>query len=125
MFRSRISFPDVFVTAICLLLAALLLLLPLLGSREQQLLVVSTPDGETSYPLDIPATFTVCGNGHTLTVTIANGQASVTASDCRDGVCLATPAISESGQTILCAPAGICLLIRRKGGSPNVDFIAG
>lgn len=125
MFRSSITAHDGFVIAICLLLAVLLLLLPLFHDREQLILVVSTPDGETAYPLDVPASFAVCGNGHTLTVTIANGQASVTESDCRDGVCRSTPAISAGGQTILCAPAGVRLLIQRKGGAPDVDFIAG
>lgn len=126
MFRVRVSVWDAAVAVSCFLIAVLLLLLPLLHAKSGANLLVTSPKGEVSYPLDTPRTLTVEGNGHTLTVEIRDGAAEVTASDCPDGICLASPSISRHGQSILCAPAGIRLLITDgRGGSNDTDFVAG
>ena len=126
MFRVRVSVWDAVVAVSCLLLAVLLLLLPFLRPQGDVVLLVTSPHGEAFYPLDTPLCFTVDGNGHMLTVEIRDGMATVISSDCPDGVCLSGSAISRQGQSILCAPAGIRLLITdRRGGSDDADFVAG
>lgn len=66
----------------------------------------------------------VLSNGYSLTVIIENGAASVTESDCPDGVCTASGTISRAGQAIVCVPAGVTV---RVDGSrtDNADIIAG
>ena len=66
----------------------------------------------------------VLSNGYALTVVIENGAVSVTESDCPDGVCVNSGAISREGQAIVCVPAGV---IVRIGGTrtDNADIIAG
>ena len=124
MFRVRFSAADVAVMLICLLLALLLLLTPL-SRTNGAFLTVTTPTGSHSYSLSENQTITAEGNGLSLTVQIENGEARVIHSDCPDKICH-SGAISKSGQSILCAPAGIRLLISaEKGGSADVDFVAG
>ena len=55
---------------------------------------------------------------------IENGAVSVMESDCPDGVCVNSGAISREGQAIVCVPAGV---IVRIGGirTDNADIIAG
>ena len=124
MFRVRFSFADAIVMLICLSLILLLLLLPLLRTSGDRL-TVTTPETSYSYSLSENQTFTVVGNGIALTIQIENGEARVLHSSCPDGLCQ-TGGISKSGQSILCAPAGVRLLITsREGGNADVDFVAG
>ena len=122
MFRTRCAPFDGLAVAFVLLAAVLLLLLPGLLSETGEILVVTTPRGSTEYDLSVNQTFTVSSRGYTLTVMIENGHASVCDSDCPDGICR-TGTVKHSGETILCAPAGVRLTV--KGGDADVDFVAG
>jgi hypothetical protein len=123
MFSHRISYRDWIAFAAVLLLAALLAILPLLTARTGALLVVTTPEGEMLYPLSQNDCFEIVSQGITLSVVIEDGAAYVKESTCPDGVCRSTRSISKSGETVLCAPAGVTLTVR--GGDGDVDFVAG
>ena len=123
MFSHRISYRDWIAFAAVLLLAALLAILPLLTARTGALLVVTTPEGEMLYPLSQNDCFEIVSKGITLSVVIEDGAAYVKESTCPDGVCRSTRPISKSGETVLCAPAGVTLTVR--GGDGDVDFVAG
>lgn len=123
MFSHRISYRDWIAFAAVLLLAALLAILPLLTARTGALLVVTTPEGEMLYPLSQNDCFEIVSQGITLSVVIEDGAAYVKESTCPDGVCRSTRPISKSGETVLCAPAGVTLTVR--GGDGDVDFVAG
>ena len=123
MFSHRISYRDWIAFAAVLLLAALLAILPLLTARTGALLVVTTPEGEMLYPLSQNDCFDIVSQGITLSVVIEDGAAYVKESTCPDGVCRSTRSISKSGETVLCAPAGVTLTVR--GGDGDVDFVAG
>ena len=126
MFRTRFSLGDAAVIGICLLLTLLLLLVPTLQREKAAALLITTPDGSSRHSLSQSATLTLEGNGHSLTVVIENGSARVVTCDCPDGICKSSGAISSVGQSLLCAPAGIRLLIvDEEGGASDVDFIAG
>ena len=123
MFKTKFSPWDAVAATCVLLLAALLFLIPLLGAEEGSVLVISTPDGAKEYSLDQDQTITVESNGIRLEIVIEDGEAYVKSSDCPDGVCRSGGRIGKSGESILCAPAGVTLTV--KGGKSDVDFVAG
>lgn len=123
MIRTKCSPWDAVVAGLVLVAALALLLLPPLLRREGETLVVTTPEGRYTYPLSEDARFEVLSGGIRLIVVIEDGAAYVEHSDCPDGVCRASGRISKSGETILCAPAGVTLSVR--GGGDGVDFVAG
>lgn len=123
MLQMKITWQDVAVLLLVLLVALAMILVPVLCRPHATVLVITTPEGSTSYSLAKPQTVTVTSRGVTLTVVIEDGEAHVSHSDCRDGVCYRSGSISRSGETILCAPAGVKLTV--KGGNSNVDFVAG
>ncbi len=74
-------------------------------------------------PLDADTTYMIDGadGGHN-TLVIADGQATVTAATCPDGVCVRHRAIERAGQSIICLPNKVVV---RVVGEPTVDAEAG
>ena len=123
MLRTRVSLWDVVAIALVLLLSVLLIVLPILWSGDGEYLEISTPEGSRDYSLREDREIVLHSMGIELCVRIESGTAYVSASDCPDGVCVASGRISRSGETVICAPAGVRLLV--KGGDADVDFVAG
>ena len=123
MIRTKFSPWDTVAMALVLALALALLLVPLFLGQRGEILVITTPDGSSSYALSYDREISLESNGITLTIVIEDGAAYVRYSDCPDGICRMGGRISKSGETILCAPAGVTLLVR--GGGNGVDFVAG
>lgn len=123
MFRTRVTIRDGVAVVAVLLAACLLLFAPWQSRVDGAFLVLTTPEGTMEYSLSSDRELTLTSQGVTLTVVIENGSAYVRTSDCPDGVCRAGGRISKSGETILCAPAGVRLLV--KGGASDVDHVAG
>lgn len=123
VFSHRLSYRDALVSAVVLLIALLLLAIPLMTTRAGEWLVVITPEETFSYPLSRDTSFEVSSRGITLYIMIEGGAAFVKESNCPDGVCIASHAVSKNGETILCAPAGVTLTVR--GGDGDVDHVAG
>ena len=123
MFHRKLTKSDVVAVTIVLALALTMLLTPFLFRSEASVLLVSTPNGNYAYTLSQDRQISISSNGYDLTVVIENGEAYVLESTCHDGVCRASKPISKGGESILCAPAGVRLSV--KGGSADVDFVAG
>ena len=123
MFRTRLTILDAVAVATVLLLALALFLAPWLDRAEGAILVISTDEGEREYSLFEAREIELNSNGVSLTVVIENRTAYVRESSCPDGICRAGGRISRNGESILCAPAGVRLLV--KGGASDVDFVAG
>ncbi len=123
MLRTKVSFWDGVAIAAVLLLSVLLIVLPILWSGEGEYLEISTPEGSQEYSLREDRELRLHSRGIELCVRIENGSAYVSTSDCPDGVCVASGRISRSGETVICAPAGVRLQV--KGGGADVDFVAG
>ncbi len=123
MFRTKKSVWDIVAIVGVLLVAGILFLYPFLTERKGELLCITTPEGSVEYSLLEDRTLTLSSRDVTLTVLIQNGSASVSYSDCPDGICKSSRSISKSGESIVCAPAGIALEV--KGGEDDVDFVAG
>jgi len=123
MFRTRVTFFDILAVLFVLCLALLLLWAPWQSREDGAFLVVTTPEGSTEYALSADREFTVKSGEHSLSVVIRNGEAYVAESNCADGICVSGGKISRVGETVICAPAGVRLLI--EGRDADVDFVAG
>ena len=123
MFRTKPSFGDLIAAVAVLLIAALLILHPWQGRADGEILVIVTPDETIEYALSENRIVELKSRGVHLCIEITDGKAFVRESNCPDGVCVASASISKTGETILCAPAGVSLMV--KGGDGDVDFVAG
>lgn len=71
-------------------------------------------DGETVAELDLTQDTELVlndGNGGSNTITVHNGQISVTDANCPDLVCVRTGAISQTGEVIACLPHKLIITI--------------
>ena len=123
MFRTKPSLGDLIAAVAVLLVAALLIWHPWQGRVDGEILVIVTPDETIEYALSENHTLEIESRGVHLCIEIADGKAFVRESDCPDGVCVASASISRTGETIICAPAGVSITV--KGGDGDVDFVAG
>ena len=121
--RTKLSALDLACILLILMVALVLLWSPWQGTQRGEILLISTPEGQMEYALDVDRTVSLSSRGIELLVEIRDGAAFVMKRDCSDGVCRASRPISKSGETVLCAPAGIRLTV--KGGDADVDFVAG
>ena len=94
------------VVAVALLLFAVLWLL-----AERGTAVAVTVDGNTEVK--------IAGvDGGSCTLVIADGQATVVAATCPDGICVRHRAVSRGGETIVCLPNRVVVTVV---GAPAVD----
>lgn len=123
MFRTRSCGWDVVAVVAVLIAAVLLLWIPAFAMPEGRTLEIVTTRDTHRYDLSKDRVIELHENGVDITVVIENREVYVQESDCPDGVCKASGRISRSGESILCAPAGVTLTV--KGGGDDVDFVAG
>ncbi len=114
---------DLIPVATVLVLALLIWLAVLPGDAGRYVEVTVAGQGTERYPLVADRTLELDSRGVRLTVIVENGEVCVGQADCPDGVCTATGHISRTGQSIVCAPAGV--VIRVVGGEQDADGIAG
>ncbi len=104
--------------------AVLLFLLPILAGSSGKAEIVIVKTGEIrSVSLDTDNEYEIVTEDGELTVCVKDGEVFVSRSSCRDGVCRNTPPVSHSGQSIVCAPAGV--MIRITGEEADVDGVSG
>lgn len=68
---------------------------------QNELLATLALDEDTQYPIQM-------GDNEN-TVAIQDGKAFMASANCRDHICVNSPAISRDGETIVCLPHGIVL----------------
>lgn len=79
-----------------------------------------------TYDLNTNRVETLTSNGHTLTLLIKDGSASIKESSCSDKVCVKSGTTDDPSKPIVCAPAKVVVRIKASGGDrPDADFIAG
>ena len=123
MFRTKPNFGDLLAAVAVLLVAVLLLWHPWQKNNEGEAVVIVTPEQTFEYALSDNRIVEIESRGVHLCIEILDGKASVCESDCPDSVCVHSVPISKSGETIVCAPAGVSITVR--GGDGNVDHVAG
>ncbi len=109
---------DIAVILFLLLLAAVLLFAGTApASTRAQYVSVVTETGTFQVPLNENRVIPITSGRCRLTLTVENGTACITESDCPSGVCTASGAISVPGQSIVCLPARVLVKILGEGGS--------
>ncbi len=113
---------DLLLMAAIGLAAILLFILPFLSDQAESAQIEIVETGEVRIiSLSSDGAYEVISRGVHLTVCVSDGQAFVSESDCRDGICRGTAPISRAGQTIVCAPAGV--VVRILGEEAMVDGV--
>lgn len=106
------------------LAAAAVLWMCMLPGETGALVEISVSGQESrTYALTDDRTVTLSARGVDLTVVINGGEVCVADSTCPDGVCRAHGRISRTGESIVCAPAGV--VVRITGGETYVDGVVG
>ena len=94
------------------------------GSEIGSRLEVHAPSGVSYYQLSDDATFDISSEGYTLRVVVSDGEARVDLCDCPDGLCRRMGSISRAGESIICVPARVKLVVSGESGGDD-DAIAG
>lgn len=124
MHRKALTVGDICLMAALLIMALLLFFLPLLGGKASSAEIVMAETGEVKpISLDRDAEYEITSRGISLTVSVCDGEVSISHSDCKDGICRNTPPICRGGQSIVCAPAGV--VVRITGEEVLVDGVSG
>ena len=124
--RTRPAILDALAIGCCILLSVALVFVPFLLPKGEKV-IISVRNGnktEVLHELSLSEDkqLQLENNGITLTVTVSGGEVFVSESSCADGVCANTGKISRSGQSIICAPAGVVVSIG--GGGSDDDILA-
>lgn len=115
---------DIWLAALVLLIAGGWLLARHCLTADGARAVVITEAGERFYDLHSDQELTLTGHdGIVVHMEIADGRARFSASDCPDGLCVASGWLSRTGQTAACVPARITLRIDG-GNTDGVDAVA-
>lgn len=125
MISKKLTRLDIFLIVAILASAVLLLALKLLPTEEKQLLLIISDNGEHSFFLDSDRDIELLSNGIKVKITIEDGSAFIADSECRNGICMRSPRAKSIGDSIVCAPAGIALIIKGSGGGADADAYAG
>ena len=107
-----------------LLLASLVLLLVLTLTRREGAVAEVELDGETvaRYALDEDGEYVL--NGGTNILVIEGGEAYLTYADCPDLVCVRTGRIRYVGESIVCLPNRLSVVIRGEDADGGVDLVS-
>lgn len=113
--------------ALCIALFALALLAHQAApSAGRALTLTVTSDGAViaSGALDaMQGAHTYQSGGYTVVVAVDGGRVSVTESNCPNGDCVRSGAISRAGESIVCLPARLSVTL--SGGDGSYDLIVG
>lgn len=125
MISKKLTRLDIFLIVAVLTAAVLLLALKLLPTEEKKYLLVISDNAEQSFSLDSDRDIELFSNGIRVKITIEDGSAFIADSECRNGICMRSPRAKSIGDSIVCAPAGIALIIKGSGGRADADAYAG
>ena len=114
---------DTAVFAAVILLALVLFLIGLTKSGADKL-VISIDGKESFYSLSENTNIKLENEGVTLTVTVKNGEAWVSETNCKNALCSHSGRIDRAGEIIVCAPARVSIrIIGTEGG--EYDAVTG
>lgn len=113
----RVRGGDAIIIAVVLVAAVIAALIPFIPRETGRTVEVRTADGQAEYSLGTPGEYRISSEGYTLILKIENGNASISSSDCKCGICTAHAPISHAGESIVCLPAGVTVRVCGKGGA--------
>lgn len=106
---------------VCAAAAALMWLVP--GQQSASLSIYHNDELIATLPLDEDIQYPIQIDGNINVVEIHDGKAFMASANCRDLICVNSPAISHDGETIVCLPHGIVLQATGGKASP-LDALA-
>jgi hypothetical protein len=114
---------DIIVVA-SLLLLSLAVMLTVNLTRKPGAFVEITVDGAVvgEYPLDVDEVYEL--NGGTNTLTVKDGAAYMTYSNCPDHTCENTGKVQHVGQTIVCLPNKLTVTVKGEATDDSVDLVS-
>ena len=92
-----------------------------LAGGADPLVVVDTPDGSYSLPLDVDSTYRFEGSLGAVVVSVEDGAVRVVESACPEGYCVRQGPVSSVGRSIVCIPSGVTV---RVGGDDDAGVDA-
>ena len=122
--KRKLCFGDIIVLLLLCFLIIFAFAYRAFGKDAGNLCTVRT-DNQTYY-LDLThdSRLNVTSCGVSLTVVIENGKAFVEKADCPDKVCVHSGKVSQSGESIVCIPAKVSIIISTEADD-NADWILG
>ena len=115
---------DIFLLIIVLLLGCILLIISKLTIGENGKEVVITVNGKEygTYSLACTTTIEIVNEYGTNVIAIDDGRVSVIDADCKDGICVATAAISRTNEQIVCLPHRLVIEVRGEADDMEKDI---
>lgn len=124
MISKKRTWLDIIIIAIALVISVLLIGMKFLPSKGDLMLTVISEGEEIEYSLSENREIELISNGISLIIRIENGSAYIFSSECPNGICMKQGRAKRSGDTVVCAPAGVALIIK-SGGVSYGDAVAG
>jgi hypothetical protein len=114
---------EIIMTAIFMLIAVIsLLVITITASPGEYAEVSYRGDVIACYPLGTDGEFSILGGKNILI--IKNGEAYMATADCPDKTCVITGKISRTGESIICLPNKVSVVIRGRITSKTPDLIS-
>lgn len=121
MISKRLTRLDLFLIAVAVVAAVLLFAIRLIPSGDKCVLYVISESGEQTYSLADDREIELISRGVSVKIRIENGGAFIESSECPSGICMAAPIADNAGDSIVCAPAGVALIVKGTGGDADAD----
>lgn len=119
----KLTVTDIIVIVLLFALSSLPALHFLLSSQGGEYVIITSPDGESSYALNEDRSIELQSGEWLLSVEIKDSKVKVSKSNCPDRVCVHTGSISKDGSAIVCLPAQVTIEIY--SGEEGYDAISG
>jgi len=118
-------YTDILCIAITVAMALIFLLFAriIFQNKNASVLAIEANGSTEYYSLNEDRTVEIKSEGFSLTVTIAEGSAYISHSDCPDGICKTMGKISKNGQIAICAPARVAISVNSENGEEDTDAI--
>ena len=118
------KYDNPFLIILAVLIAAMFLIQHFTGSRGSNIQIFQNGTIIATYSLYQNQTFTVSTeDGHSNTIEIKNGEVWVSDADCPDLLCVRQGHISKNGESIICLPHKLTILVK-SDVSDDIDTIS-
>ncbi len=119
--KERITFSDIFITALIFSLSVLISF-HLLKENRNDYLEINCPEGTFIYPLNENATYEINGKIGKSIIEVKDKTVCFIESPCPNKTCISDGCISNAGEFLACLPNCISVTITGKGGVDDVSF---
>lgn len=124
---SKCTLLDFLLIFVMLLLAAAIFIFSISGSNDDASVCIVSGNDTMYYSLSDERTVELQTPVGKTVVKIEGGQAYIESSECENQICVRSGRVKKTGDTVICAPAGVAVMIVKSGGGvyENADAAAG